>query len=88
MAVIHNTEYIPYKYPKFGLFEIGTQEYDAVKGWITEQQTLKIIGETQDNYIERLIESGEYTIVKGLPGPKHMTAIGPHKTRLIKWVSG
>ncbi len=75
-----------YPYPKKGLFNITTDEYKFPDGWVLKREIEIIIGETDDTYVNKLIESehGEWvgnTVVKH----KYILPIGIHKSRFIEW---
>ena len=79
---------IIYQNPKFGIFNIETNEYDIKIGWIQKQEPIRIIGEDSECYIERTyISEMGYWDKDGVRFSilKH-SAIGPHKTRLINWL--
>lgn len=82
LEILYN--YKPYDIPKIGLFSIHKGTWGE-NGWIDEEKERNIIGETDDCFITRLIQSdiseyGEDTHLVLLP-------IGIHKSRFIRWVA-
>lgn len=77
---------IMYDIPKLGIFERDTNEYGP-DGWIQEPVDELIIGEDSDSYITRTFTSTTgYWTEDGLRYEEiEVIAIGPHKSRLIKW---
>lgn len=73
---------------RFGIFNITGDEYSS-KGWVLKPTEFKIIGETDDVFVTRLVNSGlkewegDYVVER-----KYILPIGINKSRLVKWVSG
>lgn len=80
--------YQQYQTPRNGLFKVETGEYKYPEGWVQEEKEYTIIGETNDNFIERLIDSGHGEWLYGeVIQHKYTLPIGPHKSRFIKWIT-
>ena len=84
MEILYN--FIAYKNPKIGIFQIMTGEYNGK--WVCEDVSILIIGEIDDCYIEKLVDSGHGEWV-GDEVIQHIYTIpiGPHKTRFVRWES-
>lgn len=77
-----------YSLPKKGVFSIETNKYYIKIGWINTTEESIIIGETDDCYIHKLINS-EHGIWEGenVKIEKYILPIGYHKTRLVTWLN-
>lgn len=78
---------ILYSKQKKGKFRIETGEYNPILGWVQKEETYNIIGEDVETFIERILplsygmwENGKVRQINTTIG------IGPHKSRLIKWL--
>ena len=78
-----------YAFPKFGLFNIDTNQYRYPEGWVQKKSEYKIIGETDDCFVYKLIESGHGEwLGDNVIELKYILPIGIHKTRLVRWKEG
>ena len=79
-----------YDTPRFGVFKVHTGEYGInPTGWIDKDVKMKIIGEAGDNFIEYLKEGGHGEwIGTVVTQKKYILPIGPHKSRLVRWIDG
>ena len=86
MEILYNFK--KYDTPKFGIFNITTDEYTS-KGWGLKQEKYKIIGEDDETFVYELLESGhgEWVGDKVIQ-KKYILPIGVHKSRFVKWTSG
>lgn len=84
MKILYN--FIKYDTPKIGVFSVETGEYKALIGWVKKEEEASIIGETDNSYVTRLLESqhGEWVGNKVVQH-KYILPIGIHKSRLIRW---
>jgi hypothetical protein len=81
--------FIKYDLPKFGVFNIDTNEYKLPGGWIQKETEFKIIGETEDTFVTRLQEGGHGEWVGDVViEEKYVLPIGIHKTRFVRWIPG
>ena len=87
MKALIQDKFTPYNKKRKGLFRVDAGFYDIVHGvWQTKTEELTIIGETDDIYVQRLYESEFSDRKLSNYGKKYTGTIGPHKSRLIKWV--
>ena len=78
---------IHYDAPRKGIFACHTGEYDPENGWIDEPKELTIIGEKENYYIEREQPfSYGWWVGNTVKTINTTVEIGPHKSRLIKWM--
>ena len=86
MEILYN--YKPYEVSKVGVFEVETGEYKLPGRWVKREEENIIIGETDDCYVTRLLESGcgEW-VGDGVVKREYILPIGLHKTRLIRWMA-
>lgn len=84
MEILYN--YKPYTIPRSGFFLVETGEYRLPKGWIQKAVKETIIGETDNDFVTELIESGygEWVGDKVIQH-QYILPIGYHKSRLFKW---
>lgn len=89
MKPIYN--YQPYPTPKVGLFSVNKtpSEYRLPGGWVQEEKEHTIIGETDEHYITELkpTKTGFWEDDKRWT-ERYLLPLGPHKSRLVKWVAG
>ncbi|NNV54554.1 hypothetical protein [Limnovirga soli] len=78
---------IRYAQPRKGLFNLNTEEYHPKIGWVQKQEALVIIGETACSYTCRYLTSSiPYWDEYGRYEAHATTAVGVHKSRLVKWL--
>lgn len=83
--------FVRYGIPKKGLFLVpdddSKKEYCLKNGWPTKEVAILIIGEDEFSYVQRLL-TGETGYWEGdqVIQYKTYTTVGPHKSRLIKWM--
>lgn len=82
-GILYN--FIQYDTPRYATYNHPTNEYELLKGWLSEPKTVLVIGETKDTFVTELkpSEHGEWTEKKILY--KYILPLGFHKSRLIKW---
>jgi len=86
MDILYN--YQAYESAKRGLFLIETGEYKLPGGWERALEENSIIGETDDTYVVRLLQSGHGEWVGDTVVQRSYTLpIGINKTRFVKWVN-
>ena len=74
--------------PRLGVFSVETGEYDLKIGWVQKEEKRLIIGEDNETFVYRTIESDyhyidfEHPLIKG----NFIHGIGIHKTRFVKWI--
>ena len=80
LPILYN--FIPFEYPRKGLFSVSKSHYTA-------QEVSIIIGEADDTYVTRLQESeqGHWEGDKVVK-ERFILPVGIHKTRLIQWTEG
>jgi hypothetical protein len=80
--------FIKYKIPKVGLFNVTTEVYKLPGGWVQREEKHLIIGETDDCFIEKE-QNVNYGLWEGdiVIEKCERIYIGPHKSRLIKWLT-
>ncbi len=80
--------YQHYDNPKHGIFKIekSPSEYILPGGWVYVETEIKIIGETNDEYVTRFIESEYENDGDIIFKSKNTYPSGIHKSRFIKWV--
>lgn len=77
---------IIYDHPRIGLFSIHTGEWGK-DGWINREELRTIVGEEDLWYIEKFQPLLCGMWVGNAVVPTHeIIALGPHKSRLIRWV--
>lgn len=77
--------YKAYAEPVAGLFGIDAGEW-GVNGWVVRNDLITIIGETEDTYVYRLLETGHGEWVgEEVIEYEYVLPIGVHKSRLIRW---
>lgn len=85
----YEEQFQPFDFPKNGIFQVlkTPNEYKLPGGWVLEDVELKIIGQTEDCYIKKVIEV-EYGVWVGnkVFPYKGKVYLGPHKSRFVKWV--
>lgn len=81
--------YKPYQNPRKGVFRISTDEYKLPEGWVTRNDEVVIIGETNDSFVQEIrdYEEGKWVGNK-VVRRKYLLPIGIHKSRLVKWITG
>ena len=85
MVVMYN--YIPYEYPKNGLFGITSDIYKLPGGWVLVPEQYLIIGEDDHSFIYKIVKSGHGEwIGNKVMQLEYYLPIGLHKSRLIKWL--
>jgi hypothetical protein len=81
-------DFIKYITPREGLFLMTTSDYKPGIGWAKHVEKKMIIGEDSTCYIERFQKfgygewEGDSVIQKN-----DLIGIGPHKTRLVRWLN-
>ncbi len=79
-------DYLSYESPKIGLFKIHTGEWN--NGWLNNLVEYRIIGETEQEFIYKLLETGHGEWVgKEIIYHAYILPIGIHKTRLEYWIN-
>ncbi len=78
--------FIPYEQIKTGIFKEDTNIFKLPGGWVWEEKTVDIIGETEDSYVYELSESGHGEwIGDKVVQHKYILPMGIHKSRFIRW---
>lgn len=80
--------YTPYEASKIGVFRVETGEYDLHgAGWIQVEEDSLIIGESEDCYINRLLETSDswWEGDKIVTTPNYLVPFGIHKSRFVRW---
>ena len=85
MSPLYN--YKAYDLPKKAVFNITTDEYKLPGGWVQKQEEYIIIGETEDDFVYELRESGhgEWAGDKVIQ-INYILPLGIHKSRFVKWI--
>lgn len=75
-----------YRQAKTGVFLVETNKYDIKVGWIRKEEEYSIIGENDEIYITRFLNSG-YEVWEGTGKQQvnYTLPIGIHKTRFVRW---
>jgi hypothetical protein len=80
-----------YPQPRKALFLVDKEDggYSLPGGWETELEEILIIGESNNCFVHRLLETerGEW-VGKKVVKTKLVLPIGVHKSRLVRWTSG
>ena len=85
---IPDETYIEYGIPRKGVFSVTTDEYRFPEGWVEKEEEGIIIGETDDCYVKRLINSGHGEWVDGqVIQRSYIVHVGYHKSRFVRWES-
>lgn len=81
-------DYKPFAAARVGVFQVHDtdKEYTLPGGWSQKIEEHKIIGETTDHFITRLLPSTIGYWIKGkVVEYSYTSTIGLHKSRLVKW---
>ena len=86
MELLHGLVF--WVHPRKGIFRCDLNQYDAKLGWLDEEKELLIIGEDNLLYITKTFRQDTYLEHPDRPPLRGdlMSGIGPHKSRLVKWV--
>lgn len=85
IPILYN--YVPYEQAKKGVFSITTDEYKLPGGWVLKEEERIIIGETDDCFVEKLLESGHGEWIGDKVVQLNYTLpVGIHKSRFVKWL--
>lgn len=88
MSLEIRTNYIAYDQPKMGVFRVEHPDglYDIKIGWLRVEEKIKIIGEDENSYVYRIIETEYGEWIEGKVIKQHfLSPIGVHKSRLVRW---
>lgn len=88
LPILYN--YKPYNLPKNGLFSVmkDNAKYSLKSGCETENIQIKIIGETNNEFVYELKQSEQgYWIGDKVVTEKYILPMGIHKTRLVQWLN-
>jgi len=89
METLYN--YRAFDCPRRGIFSVmkNPNQYTLPGGWLHEDVEYTIIGETDDSYVTKIINSGHGEWVGDIVvEKKYRLPIGLHKTRFIQWING
>ena len=77
-----------YPTPRRGIFSVESPcgTYSLPEGWKQIEKEYEIIGEDRLCFINRLYTTNHEEC--GKKPKEYISGIGPHKTRLVRWITG